>query len=96
MHSVAPYAIRCFDRSLKTKRNPGYCDLSNIKGNNLRDLILEFVQQHSSNYSLFESNKQVYRFSNINSEPENIYCWIEIGDYGTENDIIDIETGEIS
>lgn len=96
MHSVAPYAVRCFDRSLKTKRNPGYCNLSNIKEYDLLELITRFVQQHSSNYTQFESNKQVYRFSNINIEPENIYCWIEIGDYGTENDIIDIDTGEIS
>ncbi|MEG9531625.1 hypothetical protein [Mannheimia indoligenes] len=96
MHSVAPYAIRCFDRSLKTRKNPGYCNLSEIKGNNLLNLITLFVQNNSSNYTLFESNKQVYRFSNINIEPENIYCWIEIGDYGTENDIIDIGSGKVS
>lgn len=96
MHSVAPYAIRCFDRNLKTKKNSGYCNLSEIKGKNLLELIKDFVQNNSSNYTLFEHNKQVYRFSNINIEPENIYFWIEIGDYGTENDIIDIKTGKVS
>ncbi|MCK9139916.1 hypothetical protein MZB18_07165 [Haemophilus influenzae] len=97
MHSVAPYAVRCFDKALKSKRNTGYRNLSDdIKGLNLLSLIESFVKNHSQNYTLFESNKQVYRFSNINIEPQNIYCWIEIGDYGTENDIIDINTGEIS
>lgn len=96
MHSIAPYSIRCFDRNLKTKKNPGYCDLSNIKGRKLIDVILDFMKQHTSNYTRYTANKQVYRFSEIMSDSENIYCWIEIGDYGTENDIIDIDTGTIS
>ncbi|MCQ9123150.1 hypothetical protein [Rodentibacter caecimuris] len=96
MHSVAPYAIRCFNRALKTREHKGYCNLSNIKSESLHSLILKFIQSHSSNYTIFENGKQVYRFSNIDTEPENIFCWVEIGDYGTENDIIDIDTGKVS
>lgn len=96
MHSVAPYAMRCFDRNLKVGKHNGYHNLSNIKSENLYDLILGFIQSHSTNYSKAENGNQVYRFSNLNLEPDNIFCWIEIGDYGTENDIIDINTGEIS
>ena len=96
MHSIAPYAIRCFDRTLQVGKHNGYHDLSNIKSHSLYNLILDFIQSHSNNYSKAENGNQVYRFSNLNQEPEDIYCWIEIGDYGTENDIIDINTGEIS
>lgn len=96
MHSIAPYAMRCFDRALKVGKHNGYHDLSNIKSHNLYNLILDFIQSHSNNYSKAENGNQVYRFSNLNQEPEDIYCWVEIGDYGTENDIIDIHTGEIS
>ncbi|MFU2088980.1 hypothetical protein ACLSZP_10475 [Avibacterium avium] len=96
MHSVAPYAMRCFDKNLKVGKHNGYHDLSNIKQYNLYGLIVSFVQSKSNNYSKAITEKQVYRFSNINTEPEDVFCWMEIGDYGTENDIIDINTGEIS
>ncbi|QLB23340.1 hypothetical protein [Phocoenobacter skyensis] len=100
MHSISPYALRCFDKNIqqiKRKKTGGYHKLTNIKDDSLYNILIEFINSRSQNFEKYKESKQVYRFSNINSEPEtDVYCWIEIGDYGTENDIIDIDTGKIS
>lgn len=97
MHSVSPYLIRCFNPAMEGRIEQRYSNLDKIGQNDLFDLVCKFINNHSQQYHIIEETKQVYNFSeiNINAKYREIYCWFNVGFYGTKTDIIDVTTGNV-
>lgn len=98
LHSLSPYAFRCYNGGMEGKREQRYSTLDKIGPFDLFHLLDIFIQNNSGAYTILEDSKQVYRFSDIHIEKEErtIYAWFDVGTYGMRTDIIDVDTGEIS
>lgn len=97
MHSISPYLIRCFNPAIEGKVEQRYSNLDKIGQNDLFVLICTFIKNQSGQYQIIEKTKQVYNFSEISIDERyrEIYCWFNVGHYGTKTDIIDVTTGKI-
>lgn len=96
MHSLSPYLFRCYNQNSAAKqREQRYCALDNIKGYDLFNMLLKFMENNSKKYVILEKEKQVYMFSDIsfdNTKREG-YAYFNVGTYGMKTDIINVETG---
>ncbi|NIF02229.1 hypothetical protein F3J38_19545 [Pantoea sp. Acro-805] len=95
MHALAPYLFRCYNPNAAKEQR--YSALSNIRDNDLLDIIGDFIDKYDSDFILYEATKQVFRFNEVVRDDNNreIYGWFESGYYGTKTDIINIETGVV-
>jgi len=98
MHSISPYAIRCFNPAIESKNiEEKYCVLDKIGQHDLYSLLKIFISGKAENYHLVEDTKQVYKFSDMsfNGETRHLYGWFQVGTYGIKTDIINIDNGQV-
>ena len=98
MHSISPYAMRCFNPAIESKNiEDKYCVLDKIGQHDLYNLLKIFISAKTENYHLVEDTKQVYKFSGMsfNDDTRHIYGWFQVGTYGIKTDIINIESGQV-
>jgi hypothetical protein len=97
MHSVAPYLFRCYNKELNGRQDQRYSTLDNIGQYDLFQLLLNFINANTGAYKVVEDSKQVYQFSDLeyDENTREISGWFNVGNYGTKNDIINIDTGHI-
>ncbi|MCW8093204.1 hypothetical protein [Alteromonas sp. ASW11-130] len=97
MHSVAPYLMRCYNKSLEGKQDQRYHTLDKIGQHDLFYLLNDFISRNSNDYKIVEETKQVYQFSDlvIDETTREISAWFNVGSYGIKSDIINIETGSV-
>jgi hypothetical protein len=94
MHSISPYLIKTYDKSLAGVREEKYCVLDKIRGNNLIDLVEEFTKKYTTSFTEVEQGEnKSFKFSNINRIGNEISGYMEFGIYGNASEIHDIEKG---
>lgn len=97
MHIIAPYILKCYDPTINKSHEDRHVMLDKIKTNtDLFALIKNFMTTRTD-FTLIESEKQVYRFSSMKylTSTRVICGWFQVGKYGRKTDIINIETGEV-
>jgi len=93
MHSISPYLLRC---NIDKDKNIA---LNKIGKNNddLYNLLKQFIDDHSNEYTKVEGTKQTFKFESIqyDNKYREIYGWFSVGHYGMKTDIIDIDSGDV-
>ena len=94
MHSLSPYTLRVREKSFQNAKN---LQLGKIKGDDLFEILIQFMDSKSTELQLIETDQKVYKFESvINNPTERIICgWLQYGEYGVEGDILNIKTGDI-
>lgn len=97
MHSISPYLLRCFNPDLPGKDHEKYAPLDRVGRYDLFTLLESFISNKQQNFIIVEESKQVYRFHKItiDAAKREIFGWFQVGTYGTKNDIININTGDV-
>ncbi|EHH0683908.1 hypothetical protein MA615_004493 [Vibrio vulnificus] len=97
MHAIAPYSLRCYDNTKEGRREDRYGRLDDIRGHDLYELLKDYMNNHIVKYHNIEDSKQVCIFSDVefDDDKRQISGWFNVGSYGMQTEIIDIETGEV-
>lgn len=107
MHSLEIYSIRVHDRCLPGRLDDRYSILSDLRGHNLLDILENCFAQASADYvdlreTVIQRNpgadltnvpRRVYKCSNIERTGNHITGHINVGEYGTKNDIVNRVSG---
>lgn len=93
MNTLSPYTIRC--NNPVRPINDRYEILDKIGELDTYILLKKFITSHTDDFTIVDRNKQVFKFSNTQFDDNKRYftAWFEVGNYGTRNDIINIDTG---
>lgn len=108
MHSLEIYSIRIHDRLLAGDMDERYCDLTNIRGYSLIDLLESCLENASSEYvdirekvlkispsaNIKRIPQRVYKCSDVERTGDVISGYLNVGEYGTKNEIVNRVSGD--
>ena len=95
MHSLAPYTVRVYDRTLAGPMDEKYHKLGSIRGKDLLSIIKDFAESNKAIYQeiKLDSGKKTVKFSDLKVIDRTIYGLIEYGEYGIKGKVVNIPSG---
>lgn len=98
MHAMTPYLLESIKGKASNKKEREYFSLSDVKGHDLFDMIVDMMNKYSAHLFTDQNDKRVYKFANINVDNKNrtVSAFLESGFFGVGQPIVDINSGTTS
>lgn len=109
MHGLELYSMRIYDPNLAGPREEKYCSLDAVRGHDLLDVMRRALENNlgelrSIREEMLEANpaadvskmpKRVFKCGRVTQQGRVLYGVIQVGEYGTRNDIVERLTGDV-
>lgn len=96
MHSLTPYTIRVYDKTLPGKREQRYHELDDIRKLDFLALFDEFAKSNNGQYKNIhnETSQITIQFTGLSKANRSLYGWIEHGEYGIKGKVVNVTSGK--
>lgn len=84
-------SIACYTIRIKERYTNDYYDLDNIQGRNLNDIMVEYLDSLTDEAHVYENDQKAIKCRSHNLNRNILNGIMTTGEYGFENELIDIE-----